>query len=556
MREVELSEAIGALMWGLRKGAGHKYIRRVPKAGGGYRYYYRVSGVTRDVGADLQAGAKFRLTHDGQEGHFEVTGRSGDRVTLRHDESGGTMTVSASELGALLHREHADVVTAKRKAVARDLAQARKTGSAKQIARLEAEAKRHGVNAAPASREDVIADITQAVDKVAWPKRWTQGDRDRLYIEHSIPGQAARRRQKGYLDLHTGRFEWERPAANRRAASLRESIEKIVDDRADALASAPAAEAPKPEAASPAAAPAGEDVTIPTAIGTRVSASNPGVAKNLRESGFTAEEVNAQGFIYLHKLAPELRAVPDGRTVEVRAMGRLVQTITRNGDEWVGTDLSGGRNNGRVFNVPMKKLIASARRLDGHLWMRPAAEPPASAPKAHSDRVAQTIKLSRAAGVASQDSTVYQSGPGGLREAVGRMSGTPIGTSEFEAFDTVLLTNRRRDDAERNFEGTKKSSPRAFREAKAMLDRGASEPELMAKLKRSRGESARVWSGAIALREAVRDERRAATVAGARIRGDRVWGVLEAHAKAYPDDYSTGALASRVNERRMKRLPA
>ena len=146
---LELSESVGEALWGLRKGAGHKYIRRVPKPGGGYRYYYKTSGVTRSVKDDLKPGTKFRLEHDGEAGHFEVIGRSGDFVTLRHDESGGTMQVSARELGDLLKREHADVVQAQRERTAKRLAAARKHGTKKQVARLEAEAKRFGVEGEP-----------------------------------------------------------------------------------------------------------------------------------------------------------------------------------------------------------------------------------------------------------------------------------------------------------------------------------------------------------------------------------------------------------------------
>ncbi|MCA9544106.1 MAG: hypothetical protein KC613_06935 [Myxococcales bacterium] len=147
MREIELSEAAGLAAWraqGLRKGAGHKYIRRVPKPGGGYRYYYRTAGVTRGVGADLVPGAKFKLTHEGQPGHFEVVRRAGDRVVLKHDESGASMTVSAEALGDLLKREHASVVNTAKERLKRDIEAARKHGSPKQIARLEAQARRFG----------------------------------------------------------------------------------------------------------------------------------------------------------------------------------------------------------------------------------------------------------------------------------------------------------------------------------------------------------------------------------------------------------------------------
>lgn len=170
MHEFEISERLGDLLWGLRKGRTHKYIRRVPKPGGGYRYFYRTSGVTRAVGSDLVPGAKFRLTHEGQAGHFEVIGRSGDTVTLRHDESGGEMRVSAEALGDLLKREHADVVQAQRERTQRRLDAARAHGTPKQVARLEAEAKRFGVSEpAAASTQALADDIAKQVASGAMP---------------------------------------------------------------------------------------------------------------------------------------------------------------------------------------------------------------------------------------------------------------------------------------------------------------------------------------------------------------------------------------------------
>lgn len=138
--ESEIPDTLGRLV----KGRTHKYIRRVPKPGGGYRYFYRTSGVTRDVAADLKPGAKFKLEHNGEAGHFEVVGAAGGQVRLRHDETRGEMTVSAAALADLLKREHAEVVQARRERLKRDIAAAKKHGTAKQVARLEAEAKRHG----------------------------------------------------------------------------------------------------------------------------------------------------------------------------------------------------------------------------------------------------------------------------------------------------------------------------------------------------------------------------------------------------------------------------
>lgn len=180
---IELTEAVGGRAWrdhGLRKGASHKYIRRVPKPGGGYRYYYRATGATRAVGADLVPGAKFNLSHDGQAGHFEVVRRAGNQVVLRHDESGGTMTVDAGDLGDLLKREHADIVGAAQARAKRDLEAARKHGSPKQIARQEARAKRLGVGVGAdlaAQAQDIATRIAEgeAVRGVALVVRGKKG---------------------------------------------------------------------------------------------------------------------------------------------------------------------------------------------------------------------------------------------------------------------------------------------------------------------------------------------------------------------------------------------
>lgn len=134
---------------GLVKGAGHKYIRRAPKSGGGYRYFYRVSGGKGGVGheSEFEIGAAFRVKDAGQEGHFHVTGKAADgTLTIKHDETGATHTISASALRSMLHTEHAEAIGAHRAKLAGDLKDAKEHGAtAKQVARLEAEAAKHGV---------------------------------------------------------------------------------------------------------------------------------------------------------------------------------------------------------------------------------------------------------------------------------------------------------------------------------------------------------------------------------------------------------------------------
>jgi hypothetical protein len=61
--EVEIGEFMGERLYaaqGLAKGAGHKYIRRVPKPGGGYRYYYAQAAAARTAtkGESVRVGDK------------------------------------------------------------------------------------------------------------------------------------------------------------------------------------------------------------------------------------------------------------------------------------------------------------------------------------------------------------------------------------------------------------------------------------------------------------------------------------------------------------------
>jgi hypothetical protein len=139
---VELPESYGARIYALSKGLSHRYIRRVPKAGGGYRYFYHVGHGGGVANTDhFVEGAAFQ--HEG--GHFHITKTDGDRLTIRHDETGETKTVTKSGLRDMLSAHHGEAIKAHREKAHADLADARKAGaSPKQIARLEARAKAAG----------------------------------------------------------------------------------------------------------------------------------------------------------------------------------------------------------------------------------------------------------------------------------------------------------------------------------------------------------------------------------------------------------------------------
>ncbi len=150
---VWLPDAYGARAYAaqLQKGAGHKYIKRVPagtdpKTGRTrYRYFYAVqhgAGVHNED--HFVEGASFR--HEG--GHFHVTADHGDEVTVRHDESGKTKRLSKRELAAKLVKHHEKALEEHKAKVTADLATVERHGSDKQKARMREYAKRWGVGGA------------------------------------------------------------------------------------------------------------------------------------------------------------------------------------------------------------------------------------------------------------------------------------------------------------------------------------------------------------------------------------------------------------------------
>lgn len=128
---------------GLLKGATHKYIKRVPKAGGGYRYFYHVGhGGGVQMEEHFVPGASFQ--HEG--GHYHIKSAEGGKLVIEHDETKERKTVSKSELRQMLEAHHEPAIKAHREKVAGMLAEARANkASPKQIAKLEARARAVGV---------------------------------------------------------------------------------------------------------------------------------------------------------------------------------------------------------------------------------------------------------------------------------------------------------------------------------------------------------------------------------------------------------------------------
>lgn len=116
----------------LVKGAGHKYVRRVPtgKPKPKYRYVYTVDSEHHDE--DVVVGEKLRIKHGDKEGHYEVTKVSGNKVTVRHDETGHERVVDKSHLHDIFAFEHAAAVVKKYKELKKTAQLAMQYGSRKQ----------------------------------------------------------------------------------------------------------------------------------------------------------------------------------------------------------------------------------------------------------------------------------------------------------------------------------------------------------------------------------------------------------------------------------------
>jgi hypothetical protein len=99
----------------LEKAAQHKYThkKRVgtdKKGRPQWRYFYNVrhGGGIGGAALEVKGGEAFQLTNQGQRGHFHVQRVRGNRVTVRHDETGHEVTMSKRELQALLMQEHGE----------------------------------------------------------------------------------------------------------------------------------------------------------------------------------------------------------------------------------------------------------------------------------------------------------------------------------------------------------------------------------------------------------------------------------------------------------------
>lgn len=149
MLDAELSKALdagdldGALDW-LEKGAGHKYIKRIPtgKVKPKYTYVYNVT--SKHMGRSPKVGEKVAVAHGEQKGHYEVTGHhDDDHVTMRHDETGHEMKVHKDHVHEMVAQEHEGAVDAAHKRLARTHEAAARHGTEAQQKRAKAALDAH-----------------------------------------------------------------------------------------------------------------------------------------------------------------------------------------------------------------------------------------------------------------------------------------------------------------------------------------------------------------------------------------------------------------------------
>lgn len=168
----------------LAKARTHKYIKRVPiegrtnKSGGPvYRYFYKVTSGTA-AAEHFKVGASFADKKIGEHGgHWHIHGKSGDKLHLRHDETGEERHVTSAELASMLHEAHGIGAhdKAKRDKALADLKAARDGGAS---ARTVEAAKKRAI-AAGASDADV-AERVRVKSTVKPPRAESGGASERV----------------------------------------------------------------------------------------------------------------------------------------------------------------------------------------------------------------------------------------------------------------------------------------------------------------------------------------------------------------------------------------
>lgn len=169
----DLTRAAQTVRGLLAKGAGHKYIKRIPvgqtKTGRiKYRYIYKETHTVRGKHlldeAHLQVGTKLMIeTGEGKQVHAHITAVNGDKVTIEYDDGarkGETKTLTKQKLLSEFDEAHGlgQKIDEAREQAQEDVETARRSkASEKVIARLEARVER--------LRREIKRDVPSALQK-------------------------------------------------------------------------------------------------------------------------------------------------------------------------------------------------------------------------------------------------------------------------------------------------------------------------------------------------------------------------------------------------------
>lgn len=199
----------------LAKGAMHRYIKRVPLPGKTtktgrqrYRYFYHVGhGGGVHAQDHMVEGASFK--HSG--GHWHIDRTDDDELTVRHDETGETKSLTRAELGAMLEAEHGAGIAGYHAKVRADYAEAlANNASPKQLAALEKRADRAGITLTRPKPKKTPKEKLDAKRSPRKPKSLDDGDNGLLDLDgrrtgggrpdDEDPGRDTRREGKEQAD--------------------------------------------------------------------------------------------------------------------------------------------------------------------------------------------------------------------------------------------------------------------------------------------------------------------------------------------------------------------
>jgi hypothetical protein len=145
--EQELTKALDAgdfdAALDLIKGAGHKYLRRIPTGDPKRKWIYVYNVTSKHHGKGPAVGEKIKVAHGDKRGHYEITEAHDGHVTLRHDESGHEMKVEKDHVHEIFSQEHEDAIDAAHKRLARTVEATMRHGTEAQQKKAKAALETH-----------------------------------------------------------------------------------------------------------------------------------------------------------------------------------------------------------------------------------------------------------------------------------------------------------------------------------------------------------------------------------------------------------------------------